>query len=402
MISQYITSIRDGFAHFKLAWLASVIIVIAAGFIFSSILVAATVLMVSIVWAGASLQHFTKLREKTAEEIEASFGGRVDSQAMKCLENIAISSSYELPPLIESMDQLHGVISDASEKLHQSFNGLTKNSAHQSDLTLKIIDQLHTKDSDDPSSLIFDKFSRETSIVLRDYVDLTVNVSDKGIEAANKVQDMTVQMDTMFGLLEQVKYLADQTGLLALNASIEAARAGESGRGFAVVANEVRNLAEQSAELNSQIHENVCLSRESLKETNILVEQIASLEMNHALEAKDNLDEMMLELDKASVFVAESLGISSGISKSIQNDVANAVMALQYEDMASQLNEHVKTWLVKLAKGVEHVQPLLDKGEISNILSVINNVLEKQIELKPASNRAVASSSVDHGDVELF
>jgi len=402
MISQYISSIRDGFAYFKLAWLTSAIIVIVAGYVFSSIWVAATLLMVTIVWSMVSLQQLNKLSEKTTDATEARLGGCVDSQAMKCLENVAISSSNELPPLIESMDQLHGVISDASEKLHQSFNGLTKNSAHQSDLTLKIIEQLQPKDSDDPSALIFDKFSRETSVVLRDYVDLTVNVSDKGIEAANKVQDMTVQMDTMFGLLEQVKYLADQTGLLALNASIEAARAGESGRGFAVVANEVRNLAEQSAQLNSQIHENVCLSRESLKETNSLVEQIASLEMNHALEAKENLDEMMLELDKASIFVAESLGISSEISKSIQNDVANAVMALQYEDMASQLNEHVKTWLVKLDKGVEHVQPLLGKGEISNILNVINNALEEQIELKPASNRAVASSSVDHGDVELF
>ncbi|WP_222870988.1 methyl-accepting chemotaxis protein [Paenibacillus methanolicus] len=76
-------------------------------------------------------------------------------------------------------------------------------------------------------------------------------------EIADTLESLAGRMNGIRDIVHAIYGIADQTKLLALNASIEAARAGESGQGFAVVASEIRKLATQASSATGEIYETI-------------------------------------------------------------------------------------------------------------------------------------------------
>jgi methyl-accepting chemotaxis protein len=95
-------------------------------------------------------------------------------------------------------------------------------------------------------------------------VELARNLTREGEQCVGELHEACSDVAQVLGLIREI---AEQTNLLALNATIEAARAGEAGKGFAVVASEVKELANQTAEASLRIRERIESMQESTDRT---------------------------------------------------------------------------------------------------------------------------------------
>lgn len=152
---------------------------------------------------------------------------------------------------------------------------------------------------DDPEDLDFmevKEFVERTTEVLRNYIEIVLTSTKKGLNTVLKIDDMLDQMDNAFDSISDLKSLADSTKLIAINAAVEAAKNGEQAIGFAKVAQEVNKLSEHSESFGRSIIEEVGTAKESVNQAKSMVTKVAEKEIAAAIACKSRLDNLLGKL----------------------------------------------------------------------------------------------------------
>lgn len=182
--------------------------------------------------------------------------------------------------------------------------------------------------------------SRRVDEILRELAAINQQTSSDIGQVADQTRATNVSAESIEEAVEMIQNIAEQTSLLSLNASIEAARAGEAGKGFAVVAEEIRQLAEESAESAGKIEEvvkellnNSSVSVATMKKVNqAVISQKVKLEDTR--EAFQGLQKGMGDVASVSDSIYEQTGLLEK-QKDIIHGVVEQLAAISEQNAAS-------------------------------------------------------------------
>ncbi|KIL45779.1 hypothetical protein KP78_21280 [Jeotgalibacillus soli] len=324
---------------------------------------------------GSLAKSFNSLLDSLQELI-----GSILHKGEVVAENTAVLSNHA-----EEMVQLSGAVTKnvqisaelsteqerGNKKNLESINGITQSVAEIKDHSLLVSEK--TKNSYKEVEK-----ANEEVISLLSQMSVIQNSVRNSSEIVRKLGNRSSEIGN---IIEMITGISEQTNLLALNASIEAARAGEHGKGFAVVANEVKKLAEESAQSAKQISE---LVNEIQTETSNAVVEIESgtnqfragmeklKDVNGSLqdvyhsskESSNEVDKIFIEIDNLLSKVEDVEGIINDNSKkSLESTKYIREVASSSEEQLLSIQD-IKASIEKTAQFAEELSDLLNRFKI--------------------------------------
>jgi methyl-accepting chemotaxis protein len=368
---------------------------------------------------GTLLVHLYTRRVQVDLPVDCGHPGgdeQVGHAVTELMQNLEQALGQLVGEMRGELQRVQSLVAEAVLTLQDSFNGLNGRSREQQTRVSTLIKALHDSSSDCGLEESCDEkvtgFAQQTNQVLNYFVQYVLETSSHSMEMVERIDEMVEQMNRANELLGDVKVIADQTNLLALNAAIEAARAGEAGRGFAVVADEVRNLSKRSDRFNDQIREVIGSSIANINRSREATSRMASQDMNFAIQAKNKINAMLERIEGFNGEVEGALVDVSRLSGEIDNLVGDAVRSLQFEDIVRQLTDYstrnldrIETVVTNLHQGMMSLRQSEKQGSgalVSCVQKLQAEIDDFLVEQRANEARPVEQQSMDEGEVELF
>ena len=306
--------------------------------------------------------------QKESEKILATIVETVDSMN---------SSVAEINDVVEQLNTSSVETMDAMKEVSSGVNDTAEAVQSQLEMTTEIQDNIdEVRGAADVIATNMGEAMQEIKEGSRSIDDLIKYVGsseEAGSKVVNDLEELNRHTDEMHNITELINSVADQTSLLALNASIEAARAGEAGKGFAVVADEITKLADQTSEATGNITGLIDNLSTKLKE---VVESINKLmesneeqnncasgayenfkkiteSTNEVNERSQQLEESVQKLAKANASIVESVQTVSAVSEEVS---AHASETLVSSEKNEEIVRSVKTLAESLSEDTKRLE----------------------------------------------
>ncbi|MDI7862177.1 methyl-accepting chemotaxis protein [Rhizobiaceae bacterium n13] len=311
--------------------------------------------IVSVVGAGLSALSQGRLDHRISE----AFPG--DYAQLKEDFNSALSSLEET---IGTVNSTVGNIGNGTSEISKSAEDLSRRTEQQAASLEETAAALNELTAQVNSSADNARVAANTVNLACEDAEKSGEVVQKAISSMQGIEQSSTQIGQIIGVIDDIAF---QTNLLALNAGVEAARAGEAGKGFAVVAQEVRELAQRSANAAKEIKTLISTSAGQVKEGVELVDKAGGTLQKIATQVME-INGLIRQISASASEQAVGLKeINSAMNQMDQVTQQNAAMVEETTAASVALNDEAETLKALVARfqvsGQSHASALRSVGQ---------------------------------------
>jgi methyl-accepting chemotaxis protein len=248
---------------------------------------------------------------------------------------------------IQAIGVATGGVNSGSDEISQASDNLSRRTEQQAaslEETAAALDQITATVRKTAAGA---KEASQVVAVARADAEKSGKVVSQAVSAMTEIETSSNQISQIIGVIDEIAF---QTNLLALNAGVEAARAGEAGRGFAVVAQEVRALAQRSADAAKEIKTLISTSTQQVEAGVSLVGQTGEA-LTRIVEQVAAIDNLVREISASASEQATGLNeVNTAVNQMDQVVQQNAAMVEEATAATHSLKNEAKALAEMVAR----------------------------------------------------